>query len=126
MFSDLNYAFRSLLKAPTFTVIAVVTLALGIGATTAVFSVVNAMLLRSLPYKDPDRLVVVSSVNQAQGVDLPRAGYSDYFEWKEAGLFERIAATNNWDAYLGDAAAEPQEVLGASVSQDYFALLGVP
>src|SRR5207247_2170866 len=68
---------------------------------------------------------VVSSVNPARGVDIPRVGYPDYFEWKNAGIFERIAAVNAWDAYLSDNAAEPQQVNGISVSEDYFALLGV-
>lgn len=125
MFSDLKFAIRSLRRSPGFTVIAVMTLALGIGATTAVFSVLSSMLIRPLPYKEPDRLVAVTSINKSQGVDLSRVGLSDYLEWKRDGIFERIAVSYNFDAYLGDDSAEPQEVLGTSVSSDYFALLGV-
>src|SRR4029079_4612055 len=66
LFRDLRYSFRLLIKTPTFTAVAVLSIALGIGATTAVFSVINAVLLRSLPYKDPNTLVLVwgDSVNE--------------------------------------------------------------
>lgn len=83
------------------------------------------MILRPLPYKEADRLVVVSSVNQASGIDTPYVGAADYLEWKGRKIFDRIAATNGWDAYLSDGAADPQQVLGLSVSEDYFSILGL-
>ena len=70
---DLRFAFRSFRKNPGSTAAAVATLALGLGIGTAVFSVVNALLFKSLPYKDPDRLVMIWSVNHQEGVDVERA-----------------------------------------------------
>jgi hypothetical protein len=69
LFRDIRHGIRSLLKRPAFTAIALVTLALGIGANTAIFSVVQAVLLRPLPYKDPDRLVMVWEADQKKGAN---------------------------------------------------------
>ena len=79
--NDLKFALRQLLKNPGFTAVAVLTLALGIGANTAIFSVVNAVLLRPLPYMDPDRLVAVCESN-------PRLGLDQYVAWVDQ-LLER-------------------------------------
>src|SRR6267154_662597 len=89
LLQDLRYAFRLLAKEPAFTLIAVLTLALGIGANTAIFSVVNAVLLRPLPYPDPERIVYLSEVSggTSSSIALP-----DYVDWrKDAKSFEHLA-----------------------------------
>src|ERR1041385_7151179 len=92
MIKDLKYSFRSLIRHPAFTAIALVTLALGIGANTAIFSVVNAVLLRPLPFKDPYRLMVVWERRANSGTaNLPLSGH-EYAAFKErSNVFDAIA-----------------------------------
>jgi putative ABC transport system permease protein len=99
LIKDIRYAVRGLLKQKSFTAIAVVTLALGIGVNTAIFSVVNAFLLRPLPYGDPDRLVMVDSQNGGKSVGV---SFLDYEDWrKQNRVFEDIAFFNlRWNANL--------------------------
>ena len=114
-----------LLKRPGFTLIAVFTLALGIGANTTIFSFVNGILLRPLPYKDADRLVVPISFNVSRGSDDGSITYADYLDWTNEAVFERVAALNllsSADLTGGDA--EPERVRVAAVTEDYFAVLG--
>ena len=80
--NDLKFAFRQLLKNPGFTAVAVLTLALGIGANTAIFSVVNAVLLRPLPYADPDRLVAVCESNPRLGWHQYVTSMGAYVDWR--------------------------------------------
>jgi putative ABC transport system permease protein len=122
---DLRYGARMLLKKPGFTLIAVVTLALGIGATTAIFSVVNAVLLRSLPYRDPDRLVLLGHRGEEQGTVTFKASPPDFLAWRDhSHVFEQIAA------YKSDTAdltfdGEPEELIAGIGSANLFATLGV-
>src|SRR4029434_10148602 len=92
---DLHYGFRSLFKRPGFTLIAVITLALGIGANTAIFSAVNAVLLRPLPFNDPERLVMVWERRANSGVaNLPFSGH-EFIAWKERShSFAALALIN--------------------------------
>src|SRR5215467_5691020 len=123
LINDLTYAFRMLLKHPGVTAIAVITLALGIGANTAIFSVVNAVLLNPLPYKNPDRLV--SLWENVPGHGRWRAAPANFFDWKnQSQSFENVAAFGGSSVTLtGDG--EPEQLQGTRVSSGYFAAVGV-
>ncbi|MGH9831463.1 MAG: ABC transporter permease [Blastocatellia bacterium] len=120
---DLRYGARMLLKNPGFTLIAVITLALGVGANTAIFSVVNALLLRPLPYADSDRLVMLS-VNDTDG-EVGNTGFTTFVDWRERSRsFERMALIRSWGGVM-TGQGEPEMVEGMRVSADYFRMLGV-
>ena len=123
-FQDMRYALRMIFKAPSLTVVAVLTLALGIGANSAVFSIVNAVLLRPLPYAHPERAMMI------QGVPLslsPEFSAANIFDWRDrAPSFESLAAFNpasDGVNLTGDA--EPQRVIATEVTAAYFSTLGV-
>ncbi|MBN1509536.1 MAG: ABC transporter permease [Sedimentisphaerales bacterium] len=123
LWHDIKYALRQLGKSPGFTSVAVLTLALGIGVNTAIFSVVNSVLLRALPFPDSDRLVSISPVF-GDGSIGP-ASYPDFVDWRQqAWSFEDLAAyaSHLEDFVTGDMA---ERLSGASVSQGFFALLRV-
>jgi putative ABC transport system permease protein len=121
--SDLTYAFRMLLKHPGVTAIAVITLALGIGANTAIFSVVNAVLLNPLPYKQPERLV--SLWENVPGHGRWRAAPANFFDWKKQNtVFEDVAAFGQSSMTL-TGVGEPEQLTGTRVSSGYFAVVGV-
>jgi putative ABC transport system permease protein len=122
LWQDLRYGARMLLKNPGFTLIALFTLALGIGANTAIFSVVNAVLLRPLPYHESDRLVMLSA-NEKDGV-LGNTGYTTFLDWRERSRsFERLGVVRDWGGTL-TGRGEPEVIRGLRVSADYFKLLG--
>ncbi|HEV8486356.1 MAG TPA: ABC transporter permease [Blastocatellia bacterium] len=123
---DLRYGLRVLLKQKGFTAVAVFALALGISANTAIFSVVNAVLLRSLPYKDADSLVVPVTFNAARDTDRGSITYADYLDWKnETQVFESVAAFSSGTADL-TGSADPERIEVAAITEDYFAVMGVP
>jgi predicted permease len=120
---DLRYGARMLVKKPGFTALAILALALGIGANTAVFSVINALLLRPFPYADANRLVMVWDSNQEIGVDFVEASYPNFADWKsQNSVFEGMGYYMNWMIDLGLREVERTPVVG--VSHDLFSLLG--
>ncbi len=124
-FQDLRYSFRMMAKKPAFTFIVVIALAIGIGATTAIFSVVNAVILRPLPYKNPDRLVMVWMNNTRMGIDQDWHSYPNYADYRDQNqTFETIAAFNNRSFTLTDE-GEPLRVFGSWSTANLFDVLGV-
>jgi len=122
LIQDLRYGLRTLLKAPGFTAIAVVTLALGIGANTAIFSVVHAVLLRSLPYPEPDRLVVVSE-HQARIGDMS-VSWPNFLDWKEQSRTLSSFAAYRENQMTVSGTQEPAMLRVGEVSAALFPLLG--
>jgi putative ABC transport system permease protein len=122
---DVKYGLRMLAKSPGFTLIAVLTLALGIGANTAIFSVVNTVLLAPLPYKHPDRLVMVWLTNPQQHIDKSPTSGGDFAEWKaENHVFSNMAASTD-ELYTLTGAGSPEQIIGYDFSADYFRIVGV-
>lgn len=125
LIQDFRYGLRMLWKNPGFALIVVTTLALGIGANTAIFSVVNAVLLRPLSYKDPDRLVMVWENNPQRGWARNSVSWLNFRDWREQSqVFEEIVAVKGWSFTL-TGQGEPEQVLGPVVSAGLFRLLGV-
>jgi putative ABC transport system permease protein len=124
MWLDLRQALKSLAGRPAFTAIAVATLALGIGSSVAVFTVVNALLLRPLPYADPDRLVAIADITHGRTSGV---GLDNFRDWqRENTVFEDMALTENADAVFGgQAGEEPERVHGADVTAAFFRVVGV-
>jgi hypothetical protein len=126
MISSIRLAFRSLAKTPGFTAVGIITIALAIGANTAVFSLVNALLVRPLPFKAPENLVLLFEKFSGQGLDQIPVSAPEYLDWeKQTRSYERIAAFNFADFNLtgGDM---PERISGAVVTPGLFPLLGVP
>jgi putative ABC transport system permease protein len=123
--NDLRFALRQLIKNPAFSCVAIATLALGIGANTAIFSIVNAVLLRPLPYPDANRIMVLnesSGPGQDYSVALP-----DYFDWqKDSTVFEQLAATHKESRNLsGVPGRDPERISCASVTRNFFNVVGM-
>jgi hypothetical protein len=97
LLKDISYGIRTLVKSPGFTVVAVVALTLGIGANTAIFSVVNSVLLRPLPYSDPSRLIQLWEANTAKGRSEIPASYPNFADWRDQNhVFEQVVAYSDW------------------------------
>ena len=124
IWQDMRYGARMLLKSPGFTVVAVLTLALGIGANTAIFSVVNFVLLRPLEYANPDQLVMVWERNTKKGWNESPTSFADFVDFRDnAKSVELVAFTDtNFNLTGGD---QPERVAGLRVSANLFSLLGV-
>jgi putative ABC transport system permease protein len=124
LLQDLRYGTRTLRKSPGFTLVAVLTLALGIGANTAIFSVINAVLLKPLPFKDPDRLVQLWETEPAPG-NFPLTG-PDYLDWQAQNTTLESSALYGWPrSFNASSAGEAQPVLAISTQANFFSVLGV-
>jgi putative ABC transport system permease protein len=120
---DLRYSIRTLAKSPGFTAIAVLTLALGIGANTALFSVVNGVLLSPLPYSQPDRLC--SLYSRTPNFTQSSISYPNFLDWqRQNNSFTQLAAFRS-DSFNMTGAGEPERLRGEMVSADFFRILGV-
>src|ERR1051325_11460642 len=125
MLQDIRYGIRMLLKHPSFTIVAVITLALGIGANTAIFSLVNSILLRPLPFREPDRLVRMLQASPKLGLASWGLSQADFAAYREQNrTFESIAIYNTAATNL-TGAGEPERLPIAIVTADFFKVFGV-
>jgi putative ABC transport system permease protein len=126
LLQDLRFGSRMLVKNPIFTLIAVVTLALGIGANTAIFSVVDAVLLRPLPYPEANRLVFLWSTMNSQGVPISGSALPDYYAWRDQNhVFDGLAGFFNGDFNLSSEGSAPELIQGAYITANLFQVLRV-
>ena len=123
LWQDLRYGARNLAKQPGFTLIAALTLALGIGANTAIFSVLHAVVLRPLPFPEPAALVTVWEAGKGGG--LGNMGYPTFADWRaQSRSFDALAALGDWSPTLSGA-GDPEALAGSRVTSDFFRVLGV-
>jgi putative ABC transport system permease protein len=126
LIQDIRYGFRMLLKHKGFTAVAVLALALGIGANTAIFSLVNGVLLRPLPFPGAERIIYIEGKNPAAGIIDSNISYLDFTDWsQQTDLFASTAAYWTGNANLGADGAEPERVPRAGVTTGFFSVLGV-
>jgi putative ABC transport system permease protein len=122
--NDIRFALRQLRKAPGFTAVAVLTLALGIGANTAIFSVINAVLLRPLPYPEPHRIIALHETNGTQEFSL---SFPDYVDWRRDNtVFEHLALSRRDSRNLTIPGLEPERMGVAFVTANFFKVIGLP
>jgi putative ABC transport system permease protein len=122
---DLRYGLRMLVKNPGFAIVAVATLALGIGANTAIFSVVNSVLLKPLPYAEPDRLVAVESMDSRRAGVSNSLSYPDFFDFRAQNhVFAHLVTSRDTDLAL-TGRGEPEQIDGEMVTWDLFPALGI-
>jgi putative ABC transport system permease protein len=123
---DFRYGFRMLAKSPGFTLVVVITLALGIGANTAIFSMVHSVLLQRLPFKDPGQLYTLWERNLKMGYEQNPPAAANFRDWRERnGVFEQMAAFDSSRTFNLAGGGNPERVDGAAVSPVLFELLGV-
>jgi len=125
LFQDIRFGLRMLRKSPGFTVIALLTLALGIGANTAIFSIVNAVWLKPLPYPQSDRLVFMTSAFSIQGnVRNFATSYPDFLDWRATAKSFTGMASYHGDSFTLTGTAEPLHIDGVTVAGDFFSVIG--
>ena len=122
---DLRYAARTLVKNPGFAALTITCLALGIGVNSTIFSVVDTVAIRALPFLDPDQLVALESTHHANGVDHSSASFLDVRDWKaRTHAFADIATVTGRSLTLSDG-GEPERFTGATVTWNMFPMIGV-
>lgn len=122
---DCRFALRQLRRSRGFTAVAILTLALGIGANTAVFSILDAVLIRSLPYPNSERLVRAGSLDLKSGQFVGKTSYPDFLDWSaQSRLFDKLAAYEEKTFNLGGI-SQPEHIKGDVVSPDFFETLGI-
>jgi predicted permease len=125
LLKDIRYGIRTLTKSPGFTIVAVVALTLGIGANTAIFSIVNSVLLRPLPYSDPSRLVQLWEANVAKARNEIPASYPNFADWRDQNhVFDQVVAYSDWSFNL-TGSGEPERIRSSIVSPAFFSVLGI-
>ena len=124
LFKDLNYSLRTLRKMPGFTIVALLVLALGIGANTAIFSVVNSVVLRPLPYPNADRLALIWETDLKDGIKREGPSGPNFLDWKEQSQsFDEMALLEVGTGTLtGDG--EPEQIIGLRVTTNFLSMLG--
>ncbi len=124
LFQDIRFGLRMLAKNPVMTFAAIVTMAFGIGANSAIFTLVDSVLLRPLPYDDPDRLVMVWENNLKRGRDRNVVSVANFFDWKEQSKsFEAMAAFTNYDVTY-QSGSEPERIPAGLATEAFFSTLG--
>jgi MacB-like periplasmic core domain len=124
LWQDLRFSARMLVKNPGFVLIAVLTLALGIGVNTAIFSVVNAVLLRPLPYRNPADLVLVRHLNKVKGTPSVSVSYPDFLDWKAQNRVFEDLTTFRQASFSLAAGDDLEQIRAANVSANFFQMLG--
>ena len=124
LIQDIRYSLRGLLRQPAFTAVAVLSLALGIGANTAIFSLVNAVLLKPLAFTEPDRLAVLWEADPTRDVTQDNVAVGNYVDWKaQNSVFEEMAASA-FRSFNITGDGEPEKVMASGVTENFFPLLG--
>src|SRR5688500_6252317 len=125
--ADLRFVLRVLARTPGFTITVVLALAVGIGASTAIFSLVNGVLLRPLPYQEPERLVMVWQDYTSRGGPVDEwASPANVRDWRaQAGVFQSLSALGGWNASAAFDGGAPEALRGEQVTYDYFTTLGL-
>src|SRR6478672_9396573 len=127
MLNDIRYGIRQLIKHPAFTIIAILTLALGIGANTAIFSVVNAILLKPLPFPGADQLIAVGMTDTRQKgeTNLNSLSYPDFFDFRDQNLTLASSAVYRDRAFALSSEEGATSLRGLKVSAEFFDVLGI-
>src|SRR5919109_2187802 len=122
---DARYALRLLVRAPGFSLVAILTFAVGIGINTAVFNVANGVLLRPLPYPDADRITMLWMDNRRQGIKEDITSYPNYVDWRAQNRSYAHMAAFTSSSFNLSGAGEPERLIGAQATANFFDVMGI-